>query len=125
VVCGSDAVMVSKKKKEPEMKNLNKLIVALSLIIVQSVFSVNWTSQWIWQAADGPGDTWMCFRKNFTLSQVPDSATAYIAADSKYWLYVNDVLVVLEGGLKRGTTIKDAYYDEVDLTPYLVLNCIS
>jgi len=51
--------------------------------------------------------------------QVPDEAIARIAADSKYWLWINDNLVVFEGGLKRGPNPEDTYYDEVDIAPYL------
>lgn len=39
--------------------------------------------------------------------------------DTKYWLWVNGDLVVFEGGLKRGPTPDDTYYDRVDLAPYL------
>ncbi|MFJ3804308.1 discoidin domain-containing protein [Streptomyces sp. NPDC090088] len=42
-----------------------------------------------------------------------------IAADSKYWLWVNGTLVVFEGQLKRGPNRTDTYYDELDLAPYL------
>ncbi|MFI1727414.1 discoidin domain-containing protein [Streptomyces sp. NPDC020489] len=42
-----------------------------------------------------------------------------IAADSKYWLWVNGRLVVFEGGLKRGPNRMDTYFDEIDLAPYL------
>ncbi|GGQ66103.1 hypothetical protein Saso_47820 [Streptomyces asoensis] len=42
-----------------------------------------------------------------------------IAADSKYWLWVNGTMVVFEGGLKRGPNRTDTYYDEIDLAPYL------
>lgn len=34
-----------------------------------------------------------------------------IAADSKYWLWINGELVVREGGLKRGPNPKDTYCD--------------
>lgn len=38
-----------------------------------------------------------------------------VAADTKYWLYVNGKLLVIEGGLKRGPTPTGGYYDVVDL----------
>ncbi len=46
-------------------------------------------------------------------------AVARIAADSKYWLWINGKIVVWEGGLKRGPTPRDTYCDEVDLAPHL------
>jgi alpha-L-rhamnosidase len=78
-----------------------------------------WAANWIWQSADGPADTWMCFRKTFSLTAAPTSAIACISADSKYWLYVNDSLVVREGNLKRGPDSTGGYYDSLDLAPYL------
>lgn len=79
----------------------------------------DWHAQWIWTAADGPPNTWTCFRKTFTLERHPTSATAALAVDSKYWLWINGRMVVFEGGLKRGPTPNDTYYDEVEITPYL------
>ena len=64
-------------------------------------------------------NTWMEFRKDFTLKKKPKTAEARIAADSKYWLWVNGTLAVFEGGLKRGPNRTDTYYDVVDLAPYL------
>jgi alpha-L-rhamnosidase len=78
-----------------------------------------WTAQWIWQASDGPKDTWMAFRKTFQVGTLPQAALAKIAADSRYWLWINGRMVVREGELKRGPTPIDTYYDEVDLRPYL------
>jgi hypothetical protein len=47
--------------------------------------------------------------------------------DSKYWLWINGQLVVFEGGLKRGPTPNDTYYDKIDLSRYLIKgqNCIA
>ena len=64
-------------------------------------------------------NTWMEFRKDFTLKKRPKKVEARIAADSKYWLWVNGALAVFEGGLKRGPNRTDTYYDVVDLSPYL------
>jgi hypothetical protein len=63
---------------------------------------------------------WTAYRKSFDLPQKPANATARIAVDSKYWLWVNGTLVVREGGLKRGPNPNDTYFDVVDLAPYLV-----
>lgn len=77
-----------------------------------------------WQgvkAAGGPqANLWHAFRKSFELAEVPASAVARIAVDSKYWLWVNGRMVVREGGLKRGPNPHDTYFDVVDLSPYLV-----
>jgi hypothetical protein len=66
-----------------------------------------------------PANVWNCYRKSFTLDEKPKSAIARIAVDSKYWLWVNDRLVVYEGELKRIPNPLDTYYDRVDLAPYL------
>jgi len=76
----------------------------------------NWISHLSSQNAT---NTWFCFRKDFSLDGVPSKAVAKIAADSKYWLWVNGKLVVFEGGLKRGPNPNDTYYDEIDLSRFL------
>lgn len=79
------------------------------------------SARWI-AAASGEADTvnsWMCFRKDITLSRVPEIAVARIAADSKYWLWINGELAVFEGGLKRGEDRCSSYFDELDLAQFL------
>jgi len=62
---------------------------------------------------------WIAFRRSFDLESVPTEALCRIACDSKYWLYVNGKMIVFEGGLKRGPTPNDTYYDVVDLSSSL------
>ena len=71
-----------------------------------------------WEGAGANANQWYCYRKTFDLDRTPQHATAKIAVDSKYWLWMNGELVVFEGGLKRGPTPGDTYYDVVDLAPY-------
>ncbi|WP_128429284.1 discoidin domain-containing protein [Streptomyces cyaneus] len=80
--------------------------------------AVSWTAKWIWAPASS-ANQWVAFRRSFTLPSAPSKAVTRIAADSKYWLWVNGTLVVFEGGLKRGPNRTDTYYDEIDLAPYL------
>ena len=63
-----------------------------------------------WQAA------WI--RKTFTLDSAVDSATAFISAESKYTLWLNGELVILDGSPKRGPSPVDCYYDEAELTGF-------
>jgi hypothetical protein len=72
-----------------------------------------------WQAPGKLSNTWYCFRKSFNLERQPMQASARIAVDSKYWLWINGRLAVFEGGLKRGPTPQDTYYDEVNLVEFL------
>jgi alpha-L-rhamnosidase len=58
---------------------------------------------------------WICFRKTFDISGNTAGNSLRIAADSKYWLYVNGELEVYEGQLKRGPNPKDTYIDYVQL----------
>ena len=58
---------------------------------------------------------WICFRKTLDIGGDVSNNTLRIAADSKYWLYVNGKLEVFEGQLKRGPNPKDTYIDYVKL----------
>ncbi len=80
--------------------------------------AVSWSAKWIW-APSSTTNQWVAFRRSFTLGSAPSKAVTQIAADSKYWLWVNGTLVVFEGGLKRGPNRTETYYDEIDLAPYL------
>ena len=75
----------------------------------------DWTANWIWTEGCAE-DSYVAFRKTFTLDQAVPSATAFISAVDKYVLWVNGELVVLDGALKRGPTPYDSYYDTVELT---------
>ena len=79
-----------------------------------------WAAQWITspQVKNNP-NTWICFRKEIDLKEVNKKLIASIAVDSKYWVWINENLVVFEGGLKRGPSPDDTYFDEVDIAPYL------
>ena len=80
----------------------------------------DWTAKYIWDASDGSEENvWMCLRKTVELSETPETLTAFISADSKYWLYINGETVVFEGSVKRGPTPDGSYFDTVELAPYL------
>lgn len=101
-------------------KKVSFLVLSLIVLCAVSIQAATWPGKWI-QAADCKNavNTWQIFRKTVTLESQPSSCVARIAVDSKYWLWVNDELVVFEGGLKRGPSPKDTYYDEVELSSYL------
>ena len=65
--------------------------------------------------ADGE---WQCFSKRCFLFS-GSNVELRIAADTKYWLWVNGELVVREGGLKRGPNPKDSYIDVLRDVPQL------
>jgi alpha-L-rhamnosidase len=64
-------------------------------------------------------NTWLCFRKDINISELPKIAKTRIAVDSKYWLWINGKMVVFEGAVKRGPNPRDTYYDELDIAKYL------
>ena len=82
------------------------LIVSLLLVSCsgERVAQIITTSERI---ADGD---WQCFHKEFKLRSA-DDVSLTIAADTKYWLWVNGELVVREGGLKRGPSPTGSYCD--------------
>lgn len=82
--------------------------------------TIDWhNAQWIWQAQDGPNDCWMNFRKTFEITSIPEKAVINIAADSKFWLWINGKLVIREGGLKRGPNPTDSWFDVVSIQEFL------
>ena len=80
-----------------------------------------WKAQWIGtDVGTDTVNTWINFRKEIDIKTISDKPIiARIAVDTKYWLLINGKMVVFEGGLKRGPTPKDTYYDKVDITSYL------
>ena len=80
----------------------------------------DWKARWInTERCQSAANTWLAYRKTIDIEKVPQTLIAHIAADSKYWLWINGKLVVFEGGLKRGPSLYDTYYDSVEIAPYL------
>ena len=82
----------------------------------------HWQAEWVVSSdipEPAPSNLWIAFRKKITLDEIPASVPCRIACDSKYWLWINGKSVVFEGGLKRGPTPQDTYFDVVDLAPAL------
>ena len=110
---------------------MNKLLLALLLFLLSFSWikvtasdscpaSFPWKAQWInTERCQSATNTWLIYRKSFAVTNVPNQLIARIAADSKYWLWINDQLVIFEGGLKRGPSPSGTYYDPVDIAPYL------
>ncbi len=112
----------------PKRFILASLALALTISCGYAADTPKWAAPWIGlPTGEKETNVWYCYRKSFSLPEVPNSAVAKIAVDSKYWLWINSQLAVFEGGLKRGPTPHDTYYDEVDLTKYLTSgpNCIA
>lgn len=97
---------------------------AATMLSAQEVWKARWIGK---QECRSEANSWLAFKKEVNVSDVPDVMVARIAADSKYWLWINDSLAVFEGGLKRGPSPGDTYYDEIDIAPYLRKgeNCLS
>lgn len=80
----------------------------------------HWNAEWI-QSSDITDtiNSWTIFRKELNIINLPnDSILARIAVDSKYWLWINGQMVVREGGLKRGPSPTNTYYDKVAIERY-------
>ena len=81
---------------------------------------VDWKALYIWDE-NVTLNSWLCFRKSLDIQNEEElnNVIANITVDSKYWLYVNDELVIRDGSLKRGRTPTSIYYDQVDISKYL------
>ena len=97
---------------------------AATMLSAQEVWKARWIGK---QECRSEANSWLAFKKEVNVSEVPNQMVARIAADSKYWLWINDSLAVFEGGLKRGPSPGDTYYDEIDIAPFLRKgeNCLS
>lgn len=97
------------------------LLLMFTFLLISAEAKSDWKAQWInTEHCQSASNTWLAYRKTVTIADVPNTLTAHIAADSKYWLWINGRMVVFEGGLKRGPTPYDTYYDSVEIAPYLV-----
>ncbi len=121
---------MSKNMKITNIVNVITLIIATSSF---NLFAIDWEAEWIWtkQRAGNP-NTWVALRKEVTLDDVKKTATAYISADTKYWLWINGEMVVFEGSYTGGPSpvkssprvddfaiASNKYYDTVDIKKYL------
>ena len=103
---------------------MRKTLLALAVLFVAAAVAVaeeySWKAKWISKSeCQSESNAWLAFRKHVDIGRVPASVVARIAVDSKYWLWINGRRVVFEGGLKRGPSVGDGYYDKVEIAPYL------
>jgi hypothetical protein len=84
-----------------------------------------WTGKWIWAKgfANEP-NSYYFFRKEFNLDSINEGLKIYIAAESKYKLYINGAFV---GGGSPMSQPYNKYYDVRDISNYLKKgqNCIG
>ncbi len=76
-------------------------------------------AKWIWAEDNRQKNDFVAFRKEFFLHQIPDRVIFAVAAETKYWMYINGRLAVFEGGLFRESTPGNGYADLCELTSYL------
>lgn len=100
------------------MKNF---IISFCLFVFVSFSAFAQSAKWITTSDAGANspNTWIAFRKDINVTSIPRLAMARIAADSKYWLWINGRLVVFEGGLKWGPSPQSSYYDEINIASFL------
>ncbi|HHT67154.1 MAG TPA: hypothetical protein GX010_02895 [Erysipelotrichaceae bacterium] len=103
---GGDAIPETEKANRDDLKYLNG---------IEKYKKDDWKAHWIWTQYCSE-DSYVAFRKKFTLDENISSTIAYISAESKYFLWVNEKLTIIDGSLKRGPTPYDSYYDEVEIT---------
>ncbi len=68
---------------------------------------------------------WKIFRgnQNITTAMMPvgtDPVFVRMACADSYWMWVNGRLIVFDGGLKRGPTPEDSFFEQIDIKPYLL-----
>ena len=76
-------------------------------------------AKWIWSTPTSVRNQRANFFFDAELAHVPEAAELLIGCETKYWLFVNEKLVVFEGGLFRESAPGCGYYDRVDIASYL------
>lgn len=79
-------------------------------------YDTNWIWTPDWNKEDDLTPTFVYFRKEFTLSHIPERGQIEISADSRYKLYVNGSF--LQKGPSKGDE-ETWYFDEANLLPLL------
>lgn len=118
-----------------EQYQMKLKILILFILLSNSHVSnaIQWNAEWIWaKQRTGEPNTWLATRKNIDLDTVPQEFIAHVSADTKYWLWINGVLVVFEGSYTGGPSpvkasprvdnfpiASNKYYDSVDIAPFL------
>ncbi|KAK8791073.1 hypothetical protein WA158_005704 [Blastocystis sp. Blastoise] len=97
-------------------------IYASSLDDVYTRFPETSKTNWIWANDTTSANQWVAFRNVINIDKLESNYTISIAVDSKYWLWINDKLVVFEGQLKRGPNHEDTFFDSIDVTPFIQIN---
>jgi alpha-L-rhamnosidase len=102
------------------LKSIINIFFLLLPIFAQSqlVEKYDWQASWVAPASFVRANTFTKYRAVIDLDEIKN-VTACVATDSKYWLWINETLIIFEGGLKRGPTPSDTYFDELDLTQHL------
>ena len=89
-------------------------VAALFLAVAVTLPSVAGPPTWIGVEGNSRPNRWLAFRKVVDL-EAERTEPLRVAADTKYWLWIDGEIVVREGGLKRGPTPDDSYVDVVDV----------
>lgn len=76
-------------------------------------------SRWIWAEDNTRKNDWVWFARELRLDRRPARAVLRISVETKYHLYVNNQLAVLDGGLNREANHADGYFDESDIARFL------
>lgn len=79
--------------------------------------SMKWNGKWIWDSGEAsPENYWLCFRKSFEHFDVIDNAILSITADSRFYLYINGIM--LGYGPVRSWPW-ELSFDKYDIKPFL------
>ena len=76
-------------------------------------------AKWIWTGDPSERNQRVDFFFETVIDTIPNEAWVYIACETKYWLWVNGRLAVLDGGLFRESTPGCGYHDKVNVVNLL------
>lgn len=77
-------------------------------------------AKWIWAEDNAKENDWVIFRKTFETERARPDATLRVGARLRYFLQVNDKDIIFDGGMLGESTPYNGYYDEIDISRYIV-----
>ena len=76
-------------------------------------------AKWVWTKDNVTADQKIVLRKKLDLDSAVQQAYLSVSCETKFWLWINSMPVVYEGGVFRESIPGCGYAEKIDIAPYL------